>query len=104
MRPEELEERRLEEIMKEIASLFELPPKERMCTVDPKQIIKEYRLDRYGELLVWICRDDSGKKFVVLVYGPLPGFYRYEWHEKEEAWRIARQLQARMRMLNRLLG
>jgi hypothetical protein len=57
--------RRIEQMVKAAEDLFELPPKERMCVVSPRQIIKEYRLDRYGELLVWICKDDSGKKFVM---------------------------------------
>ena len=95
--------RRIEQMVKAAEDLYVELPRERIVP-EPylDQIEKEYILDKYGTLRVWKCRDDDGKRFVVIVYEWQ--FYRYEWEEKEEAWAIARQLQARLRILNRLLG
>jgi len=47
------------------------------------------------------CRDGDDERFIVLVFRHTP--YYYEWGERGEAWRIARRLALRERLLSRLI-
>jgi hypothetical protein len=97
MDPEEIRE--LEEEIKRL--WVEIPRERRKSGHDIKHVDKEYILDPGGEVRVWHCRDGNGERFMMLVFRYVQ--YFYEWSEKEEAWKVARQLAARERLLNRLI-
>ena len=91
--------RKLEE---EVGRLWvEIPLERRGSRHDIRHIDRRYVLDPWGEVQVWYCRDSNDDRFIVLVYRYTP--YYYEWGERWEAWRIARRLALRERLLSRLI-
>jgi len=79
----------------------EIPLERRESRHDIRHIDRRYVLDPCGEVQVWYCRDSNDDRFIVLVFRHTP--YYYEWGERREAWRIARRLALRERLLSRLI-
>ena len=79
----------------------EIPPGAEEGRHDIRHINRRYVLDPWGEVQVWYCRDSDGERFIVLAFRHTP--YYYEWGERWEAWRIARRLALRERLLGRLI-
>jgi len=91
--------RKLEE---EVGRLWvEIPLERRGSRHDIRRVDRRYFLDPCGEVQVLYCRDSNDERFIVLVYRHTP--YYYEWGERGEAWRIARRLALRERLLSRLI-
>jgi len=92
----------LRELEEEVGRLWvEIPLERREGRHDIRHIDRRYVLDPCGEVQVLYCRDSNDDRFIVLVFRHTP--YYYEWSERWEAWRIARRLALRERLLSRLI-
>jgi len=92
----------LRELEEEVKRLWvEIPLERRESRHDIRHVDRRYVLDPCGEVQAWYCRDSNDDRFIVLVYRHTP--YYYEWGERGEAWRIARRLALRERLLSRLI-